>query len=296
MSNSPYGPHRRFVAAAEGSTELWRIPVVFVGTYFGGVLLGQILLDSVVQLLAPDVYNAFRGGSFSPNPAYTLSQLALFAAFAAGFVASARLLHERGLWSMIGHLHDAFQDFRAVLLWVGGLYLFVTILGPSPDLPLLRGEISAISWVLLLPLTFAALLIQTGTEEIVFRGYLQQQLGARFSSPLVWLVAPAIFFGLLHWFNQPGPNAWIIVFLITLSALAYGDLTARTGNLGAAWALHFVNNFFAVAVTAVNDDLSGLALYTFDVDWSVPLPTSAVLIEAGLIFCGWLAARVAIRA
>jgi DNA-directed RNA polymerase subunit RPC12/RpoP len=39
-------------------------------------------------------------------------------------------------------------------------------------------------------------LIQTGAEEVLFRGYLQQQLAARFASPIAWMVLPSAIFAL----------------------------------------------------------------------------------------------------
>lgn len=39
------------------------------------------------------------------------------------------------------------------------------------------------------------------------------------------------------------------------------DLTARTGNLGAAIGLHFTNNFFALCVLSLDGALSGVSLF-----------------------------------
>ncbi len=56
----------------------------------------------------------------------------------------------------------------------------------------------------------SACLIQTGAEELVFRGYLQQQLAARFASPLIWMVLPALIFGAVHYDPATaGPNVWL---------------------------------------------------------------------------------------
>ncbi|WP_204416536.1 CPBP family intramembrane glutamic endopeptidase [Actibacterium sp. 188UL27-1] len=293
-----YGPHQQFVRPAAEKGELWRIPVVLIVTFLGGIFFARLVLDALLLPLAPDLYNAMAVADVqvTPSPAFTLANLAMFMVFAVSFGFITRLLHLRSLLSMLGPLEQAWIDFRAVLIWAGAVYLVVGILSPTGDLTLQRNSVTAVTWVLLLPLTSVALLIQTGTEEVVFRGYLQQQLGARFRSPWLWLVAPSLAFGLLHWFNEPGPNAWFIVVLVTLSGLSYADLTARTGTMGAAWALHLVNNFFAIAVVSVNDDWGGLALYVFDLDWSVPQPLSLFVVEAVWVLCGWLAARVAVRA
>ncbi|WP_338153259.1 CPBP family intramembrane glutamic endopeptidase [Pseudophaeobacter leonis] len=57
-------------------------------------------------------------------------------------------------------------------------------------------------WLGLLPLSLLAVLVQVSAEEVVFRGYLQQALAARFKSPVIWLVAPSALFGLAHY--MPG--------------------------------------------------------------------------------------------
>ncbi len=47
----------------------------------------------------------------------------------------------------------------------------------------------------LLPLTLAGLVVQTGAEELLFRGYLTQQLAARFEARAIWMGVPALAFG-----------------------------------------------------------------------------------------------------
>ncbi|MCZ7675214.1 MAG: hypothetical protein M5U35_04080 [Roseovarius sp.] len=61
-------------------------------------------------------------------------------------------------------------------------------------------------------------------------------------------------------------------------------------------ALHFLNNVFAVLVTAPAGNLDGLALYTVPLDLSAPGIAWYVLpVEAGFVLCAWLAARLALR-
>ena len=39
------------------------------------------------------------------------------------------------------------------------------------------------------------------------------------------------------------------------------DLTAKTGSIGAAWGIHFANNFNGIALIATDGTITGLALY-----------------------------------
>jgi membrane protease YdiL (CAAX protease family) len=106
------------------------------------------------------------------------------------------------------------------------------------------------------------LLLQVTSEELVFRGYLQQQLAARFDSRWIWYVLPSVLFGFLHYDTEiMGSNAWIVVAHTTIFGMIAADVTARTGNLGAAIGLHFANNLFALTIISLDGSLSGLGLY-----------------------------------
>jgi len=139
-----------------------------------------------------------------------------------------------------------------------------------------------------------ALAIQTGAEELVFRGYLQQQLAARFASPVVWALLPSVGFGMLHYDPATlGANAWLVVGATGLFGLIAADLTARSGTLGMAWGLHFANNFVALALIAPLGDLSGLALFRvpFAMD-DTGLMRLALAFDVAMLCTVWALARV----
>lgn len=139
----------------------------------------------------------------------------------------------------------------------GGLGLALLPFAPALE-PATPGGV----WLVFLPLALFGILIQTGAEELVFRGYLQQQLAARFASPLVWLVFPSVLFGLAHYAPDAlGGHAWLVVAATGLFGLIAADLTARSGALGLAWGLHFANNALAILVVSAMGGLDGLALF-----------------------------------
>jgi membrane protease YdiL (CAAX protease family) len=153
------------------------------------------------------------------------------------------------------------------------------------------------AWLALLPLTLLGILVQTGAEELVFRGYLLQQLAARFRSPLAWMVLPSILFGLVHYVpGMPGSTALILVLGATLFGLFAADLTAATGSIGAAWGFHFANNVLALAVLATDGTITGLALYltpyTADAEGAARL---ALLADYALLTAAWALCRLALR-
>ncbi|MFC6688343.1 CPBP family intramembrane glutamic endopeptidase [Jhaorihella thermophila] len=160
----------------------------------------------------------------------------------------------------------------------------------QPNLPLSR-------WLLLLPASLLVVLIQTSAEEILFRGYLQQQLAARFRSPLIWAVVPSVLFAAGHYVPaEAGPNAPLVAAWAGLFGLLMADLTARAGTLGPAIAVHMFNNITSLLLFSTPGQLNGLALYLLPYDLSDSegiLPWLAV--DFVSIILTWLAARVAIR-
>ena len=183
------------------------------------------------------------------------------------------------------------------MVFVGGLSSLV--LPPyGYGAPMLR-NMDVGRWLLLLPIALVAVLVQSGAEEVFFRGYIQQQLAARFKSPLVWMLAPsAALFGIAHYLpDSAGSNAWTIVAWATMFGVLMADLTARSGTLGPAIAVHFVNNLSAMVLTSVPDEMSGLALYVLPFGLSDEAQMAAWLpVDFGFMLVSWLVARLAIRA
>jgi membrane protease YdiL (CAAX protease family) len=206
------------------------------------------------------------------------------------------LVHQRGLASLIGPAGTATNQFLRCTRYLLPLYLLLTVM-PMPPEYQLSPNLSPGNWVLWLPLALACVLIQTGAEEMVFRGYLQSQLAARFRSPLVWIGLPSALFGLFHYSPLlAGPNAWALILWAGLFGVTAADLTARTGTLGPALALHFTNNVFAILVTAPAGNLDGIALYTFPLALEEEgLAWYVLPIEILFTLCAWLTARIALR-
>jgi uncharacterized protein len=242
------------------------------------------------------------------SPAATLAQFYSFGLAAVGLTVLVRLLHGRGFWSLIGDGAAAWTDLKRVGLGVAFVLLAIELLPPwiaASEAPEMR---DFGTWAFLVPVALTALLVQVGTEELFFRGYLQQQLACLSRARWVWMGIPSILFGAVHYWNGHGPSdgaVWAV--WAGLLGLACADLTARTGNLGAAIGLHLANNAFALLLYAVEDwPLSGLALFVYpyedpqSYDYALETLLSPwmflhVLTMAGSVLVMWLAARIAIR-
>ncbi|MDH3262974.1 MAG: CPBP family intramembrane metalloprotease, partial [Paracoccaceae bacterium] len=229
------------------------------------------------------------------TPRGALLLLFSFVCMALGPIALARPLHLRSWLGFFGPSHAALSDFlkvfRALAILTAVLWLAL------PQSFELRPGMPVGEWLRLLPLTVLAVLAQTASEELAFRGYLQSQLAARFRSPLVWIVVPSALFAYGHYApDATSGNALLFVAIAFAFAVAAADLTARTGTLGAAIAFHLANNLIAVAVTALPGTLSGVALYLYPFEASdVAAVPPLVALDLGVIGLSWLAARLALR-
>jgi len=291
-----YRPHETLIRDARARPELWRLAIgvmmamaVNMGLIYAAYGLVAALRGTA---LATAIFESVFVSTLTATDALAL--LASFAFLVIGTATAAALMQGRSLGSLVGPLPRAAADFGRTLRALALLYALLWIVLPT-DYEL-QPNLSFSHWLALLPLALPALMIQTGAEEIFFRGYLQQQLAARFQSPLLWIGLPTALFALGHYApDQTGPNALAVALWAGAFALAAADLTARTGTLGAAVALHFANNIAAVLIVAVPGAVSGLALYSYPFSADDPAFEPLLLVDLGTIGVSWLAARLALR-
>lgn len=218
-----------------------------------------------------------------------------FAALAIGPMIAVRLLHGRSIRSLFGRgtvLRD-FVKAAATLIVIYVLGITVTSLLPGRRN---AARLDLRRWLTFLPLALIGIGIQTLAEELVFRGYLLQQLAARFRSPLIYLLLPSILFALLHY--EPGlmgPNAIYVVAATGLFGLVAADLTARTGSIGAAWGLHFANNAAALLFVSSGGALRGLALRISTVAPETEGFVAMIVIDAVMLAIVWGLCRLVLR-
>jgi membrane protease YdiL (CAAX protease family) len=242
-----------FIAPAAAKPALWR-------TIACALLAVSLWLFAVGATLP----FATRTGGFA-TPTGVLLFLASFLGLAAGVALAARLLQSRSPRTLLGR-----DGFRPRAFGSGVAVVAVAAVPTSLALAVVAAperQTALAEWAAWLPLALPAILVQSIAEELAFRGFLLQSLAARFCSPLVWWLLPAVMFGALHWNPaELGPNAPLGVLASTLIGLALADATVRTGHLSAAIGLHFSNNIMAMLVIAMPSPISGLALFVSGVD------------------------------
>lgn len=289
-----YDAHDVLVAPGRAKPQLWRL---FLG--LGLIASVSYLLNTAVFVLlmrftsVPWQQNLVQG----ETPAAMLVLLLTFVFLTLGAGLAARVLQGRSFLSLIGALGPLLRQFRAVSLALLITYGIILILPPYDFGAPLVPNLGFWPWLGLLPLSLVAVLVQVSAEEVVFRGYLQQALAARFKSPVIWLMAPAALFGLAHYMPaEAGDNAWLLCLWAMGFGLLTADLTARSGTLGPAIAVHFINNIVALLIFASPSSLSGLALYLLPYEMSdVAQLRPWLLVDCAMMLISWLVARLAIR-
>lgn len=286
-----------YLAPARATSQVWRL--VLGAMLITGVYVAWMIGMGAVFWLGAGMANFDRQMSRIGGGADPWSLILLLATFLGAWLGAAitlRVLHGRRLRTLFGRPAVVLRDFVlgvAMMVVIGGGLALVL----APFMPGLERATPADVWLRFLPLALLGILIQTGAEELVFRGYVQGQLAARFRSPVIWLTVPTILFGLAHYApEETGANAWIVVASTGLFGLVASDLTARTGSLGLAWGLHFANNVLAILVISVMGGLDGLALLHLPVAASSDAVLRPLLLsDMVLMALVWLGCRLWLR-
>ncbi|MBA84384.1 MAG: hypothetical protein CML60_10820 [Rhodobacteraceae bacterium] len=299
---SAYAPHARYIADARLTADLPRVIL--------GVALIEGLYNIMLRLLDTGLLGLPSGFTegyyYGTTRAGLIAQLLSFGLLAGAVIVVARLLHQRSALSLMGGAWGL-RQMKQVTIGVLLLFLVSDLLPPYWNTEGLHMN-GGLSWLLLLPVSLAALTVQIGAEELLYRGYIQQQIAARFHSPWIWLTLPNVMFALAHWDETaPLPEAVQYMIWAFFFGLAASDLTARTGSLGAAAGFHLANNAYAFLLfgDAGMDD-SGLALFVFDAPDARPVDAATdalpqlwlppgFVIELSFVFLMWLTARLVLR-
>lgn len=310
MTDRGYAAQELLVAPCRSRSEFWRLVIGLIMIWLLTFAMGRMLAGGVA-LFAPDITfdDRSQGGPVGETPGKLLFMLYSYSLLTGAVALTLWLLHGRRLVTAIGPVSLTIRQFwhvLRVLLLVGLASVSLQILigavlpmappAESPP-PELRANTPPGLWLSLLPLSLLGLLIQTSSEEILFRGYIQQNLAARFASPWVWMALPSALFALGHYMPMDaGENAAIVAIWAGLFGLVTADLTARAGTLGPAIALHMVNNFSAILLVSLPDMMSGLSLATTSQSLKdVENINSFLMPDFAMLGIAWLSARVALR-
>jgi membrane protease YdiL (CAAX protease family) len=296
--NTGYDRFDGLTGLALPRVQVWRLALGVAMTAVLYIAGSVAFVVGGLFLMGPDnpEAEAFANGiGIGETPVSVLLLLSTFMFLLGALFAAVRLVHKRGPGSIFGQRGRRAHDFwRAMWVSLGVTAVTMALSLPFADL---TPNLSPERWAIFLLPALVLIAVQTGAEELVFRGYLQQQLGARFSSFLVWGVLPSLLFGVAHFeIASAGASAPFVALAAGLFGLVAADLTARTGSIMAAWGMHFANNVVAILGVGVPGSITGLTLYLTE----MPLDdTDAILpflfLDMALTVFVWYLVRRALR-
>lgn len=106
--------------------------------------------------------------------------------------------------------------------------------------------------------------IQSGLEEVIFRGYLIQGLSQVFRNGYLPLIITSLLFGLAHMSNpEVKAYGWpVMLAYFTSFALFMGGITLLDEGLELAFGIHFANNFFgSILVSSPNSVIKTYSIF-----------------------------------
>jgi membrane protease YdiL (CAAX protease family) len=200
------------------------------------------------------------------SPTSIIFQLATFIGIWPTVWLTLKLLHRQPFGTLLspeGKMR--WGDFGRGLLLAAGFWLITMLIGLAlvgtperTDLPL---QVWAMAFAPLALVVF----FQASAEELIFRGYILQQLAVRWRSPLIWGFLPAFLFGLAHYASGSKLGiGWHYVAVTLLFGLAAAALVWRTGSLAAAMGLHTGMNMFSLSGIGLQGIIEGTQLYLYD--------------------------------
>ncbi|GHA48008.1 hypothetical protein GCM10008927_11190 [Amylibacter ulvae] len=255
-----------FLFPAKQRNEIWRIVAVLVLGFVVLQLITAVIFVAAGQFMSADEFLQMTTELRFTTPKMVVTILTTFGGWIIAIIVMLFLFHRRSVFTLFGgNVKTFLRNFVLGLIAVVLFFVVSGLLEPNDLLP--EANLNYDIWLSWLPVAIPLILMQVSAEELVFRGYIQQQLAVRFDHFAVWMILPSLIFAIGHY--QPatfGSNAWLVVAQTFLIGILAADMTMRTGNLGAAIGLHFANNFMGMCVVATKGYMDGLSLYVSPID------------------------------
>jgi uncharacterized protein len=176
-----------------------------------------------------------------------------------------RPIHQRPMLSVL----TGFPKFRwKKFFWGAGVWfilmtayaIFATVTGFQK----VELQFNPTTLLTLLALSVLLLPLQTGFEEVFFRGYLMQGFSRLFKYKWITLLVTSLIFGGLHIFNPEVKEYGVLISLTQYIwfGIVFGVCVLMDEGLELAWGVHAMNNIFlSVFFTQDSSALQTPALY-----------------------------------
>lgn len=165
-----------------------------------------------------------------------------------GFLIGLKAIHKKTLTSIL----TGYQKFRFKRFWFafavwGAMLVFTVLVNFIIEPGSLTFNFNAGGFIVSLLLMLVFMPLQTGVEEVVFRGYLLQGLSQLFKNGIIPIIITSVLFGLAHISNpevQEYGTGIMLSYYIGF-ALFMGVLTLLDEGLELAFGIHFANNIIS---------------------------------------------------
>ncbi len=265
-------PLEFYTAPAAARPGLWRLLVgivVIVAGWLGWTVVmmaGFVLYELSGGLGVSEALSALSQFIGTTSPASVIFQLATFAGIWPATWAALKWLHGQSFGTLLspeGRMR--WGDFGRGALLAAGFWLITMVVGLAVVGMPTRTDLPLAAWTMALAPLALMVFLQASAEELIFRGYILQQLAARWRNPLIWAALPAFLFGLAHYSSGAELGiGWHYVAVTLLFGLAAAALVWRTGSLAAAMGLHTGMNLFSLSGVGLEGIIEGTQLFLYD--------------------------------
>lgn len=252
-----------FFTEARKGRDHWTFYLITLGLAF--IFMVVLTLMVFIPFVLANPSNAVAVMDL-PAPALLTVTMLPFSGVILAIWLALRFLHRRPFQSLIAPA----GRFRWRLFFTSALFWLVLSALMDGVLSLLqpgnyRWTFDPAAFFSFLPFALVLTPIQIAAEELLFRGYLMQGIGARARSIWLPLLVPAVFFTILHLSNpevaEYGADWTVPMYL--LMGLLLGWVTLRSGGLELALGWHLANNWYAgIFVTFPASAITTPALFT----------------------------------
>lgn len=229
----------------------WVITIVLV--FFGWQFLGAVPLLIIAFQHSADFNEFMLAGADNFMSLGINKNLFLFLmlfTFVVGLVFLVfciKVIHKRTITSLVTSRKkiDWKRFWFGFLSW-GFLVLILSILGIFLTPENYTYNFNAKPFFILVAISFLVIPLQTSLEELLFRGYFMQAIGALVKNRWVPLILTSVCFGLLHGANPEVQKLGSITMVFYIgTGLFYGITTLMDEGTEIALGLHAANNIFA---------------------------------------------------
>lgn len=274
-------------AVHQGKNDGWRYLVSLCLILFFWLILGA--MPFLIWALA----NHQELGATPTDATDQLWQFSLlmisFCLFLLGIFLAVKLIHQRRFRSLVRA--DAQIRFRRIVqgaaLWAALIalpYCIEALIFPTRFALTFKPS----TWLILLPIAFLLIPIQSATEELFFRGYLLQSLSLFTRNAWVLIIITSVIFAGLH-LGNPEVEASNHFGWIALNYLAFGiflaAITLKDDSLELAIGAHAANNLFLALIVSPKVSVLGTpAILTQTFVANAKYEFFLFLIQAGIFY------------